>query len=190
MKSKLKPWMIIIGIIVLIALWFGITYNRLISLSGSVDGQWANVQSQYQRRIDLVPNLVNTVKGYAKHEQNLFTEITELRSQWQANINKGDIQGQQSTIVNMESALARLLVVVENYPQLKANENFLSLQDELAGTENRIAVERQRFNDAVKKYNIKIQKVPTNIVANLFDFEPRVYFESQPNADKAPTVEF
>lgn len=190
MKTRIKPWMIILGIVILLALWIGGTYNSLVSLSGSVDGQWANVQSQYQRRIDLIPNLVNTVKGYAKHEQNLFTEITELRSQWQSNVNKGDIQGQQSSIANMESALARLLVVVENYPQLKANENFLSLQDELAGTENRIAVERQRYNDAVKSYNIKIQKVPTNMIANLFDFEPRAYFESQPNADVAPKVEF
>lgn len=190
MKAKVKPWMIVVGIIVLFILWVGVTYNGLVSLSGSIDGQWANVQSQYQRRIDLIPNLVNTVKGYAKHEEGLFTEITELRSQWQSNVNKKDVAGQQQTIATMESALSRLLVVVENYPQLKANENFLSLQDELAGTENRIAVERQRFNEAVKSYNIKIQKVPTNMIANLFDFEARQYFEAKPGAEEAPNVEF
>lgn len=190
MKTKIKPWMVVVGIIVLFALWAGGTYNRLVSLSGAVDGQWANVQAQYQRRIDLIPNLVNTVKGYAKHEEGLFTKITELRSQWQSSVNRGDISGQQSAIVNMESALARLLVVVENYPQLKANENFLSLQDELAGTENRIAVERQRFNEAVKNYNIKIHKVPTNIIANLFDFGPREFFEAKPGAEEAPNVQF
>lgn len=182
--------MVVVGIIVLFALWIGTSYNRLVSLSGSVDGQWANVQAQYQRRIDLIPNLVNTVKGYAKHEEGLFTKITELRSQWQSSVNKGDIPGQQAAISGIEGALSRLLVVVENYPQLKANENFLSLQDELAGTENRIAVERQRFNDAVKNYNIKIKKVPTNIIANLFDFGPREFFEAKPGAEEAPNVQF
>ncbi len=190
MKTKIKPWMIVVGIVILLALWVGGTYNRLVSLSGSVDGQWANVQSQYQRRMDLIPNLVNTVKGYAKHEEGLFTKITELRSQWQANVNKGDIPAQQGTIASMETAFARLLVVVENYPQLKANQNFLALQDELAGTENRIAVERQRYNDAVKNYNIRIKKVPTNIVANLFDFEQKQFFEAEAGAENTPKVEF
>ena len=190
MKGKLKPWMVVLGIVIIIALWFGVTYNRLISLSGSVDNGWANVQTQYQRRIDLIPNLVNTVKGYAKHEEKVFTEITELRSQWQSAKNKGDVGAQMSTIGSVEGALSRLLVVVESYPELKANQNFLALQDELAGTENRIAVERQRYNDAVKKYNIAIRKVPTNIVANLFDYELKQFFEAKPGAEEAPNVEF
>lgn len=184
-----KTWATIVVIGVLL-LWFIFTYNRLISLSGGVNGAWANVETQYQRRIDLIPNLVNTVKGYAKHEESLFTEITELRSQWQNAKNTGDQGGQISTIQNMEGALSRLLVVVENYPELKANQNFLALQDELAGTENRIAVERTRYNDAVKAYNIAIQRLPTNIVANLFDFEARQFFEADVGAEKAVVVTF
>ena len=171
---KIKPWMIAIAVVVILLLWFVMTYNRLISLDGKTEGAWADVEAQYQRRVDLVPNLVNTVKGYAKHEEELFTEITQLRSQWQTVTNQGSQLEQQSTINQMEGAFSRLLLVAENYPELKANENFLALQDELAGTENRIAVARQRYNDAVKKFNIAIKRIPTNVVANLADFESKV----------------
>lgn len=188
--KKIKSWMIVTAVIILLILWFFTSYNKLITLSTGVDGAWANVETVYQRRFDLIPNLVNTVKGYAKHEEELFTEITELRSQWQNAKNTGDVKTQIQTINQVESAISRLLVVVENYPQLKANENFLSLQDELAGTENRITVERQRFNEAVKRYNIVIKRIPTFIVANLFDYEPREFFEAEEGSEKAPTVEF
>jgi len=144
-------------------LWFVGAYNSLITLSESVDTSWAQVENQYQRRADLVPNLVNTVKGYAAHEKDLFTEITELRSQWASATSR---QGKIESAEGLEGAIGRLLLVAENYPQLKANENFLALQTQLEGTENRIAVERKRYNDAVRSYNIKIKRIPTNIVAN------------------------
>lgn len=188
--KKLPRWALIVGILIILVLWYTFTYNRLISLSGSVDGAWAQVETQYQRRIDLIPNLVNTVKGYAKHEEGLFTKITELRSQWQSARNTGDRGQEIGTIQSMESALSRLLVVVENYPELKANQNFLALQDELAGTENRIAVERQRYNDAVKKYNIAIKRIPTNIVANLADFEGKQFFEAEEGSEEVVEVTF
>lgn len=189
-KFKIKSWMIILAVIVMLVLWFFGTYNKLISLSGSVDNSWANVQTSYQRRFDLIPNLVNTVKGYASHEEKLFTEITELRSRWQDSVSKKDVNSQLSTINSFESSLSRLMVVVENYPQLKASENFLSLQDELAGTENRVSVERQRYNEAVKNYNIAIKKIPTSIVASMFGFSERSYFEAKPGAENAPEVKF
>jgi LemA protein len=141
-----------------------------------------------QRRYDLIPNLVNTVKGYAKHEKDLFEEISRLRSQWAGSKGTGDrIKASQG----IEGALSRLMVVVENYPNLKANENFLKLQDELAGTENRIAVERMRYNEAVKEYNVLTRRFPSNIIASIFNLGRKdVYFEANETAKTAPKVEF
>ena len=189
-KFRVKSWMVIVAIVVVLILWFFGTYNGLISLSSKVDAQWANVESQYQRRIDLIPNLVSTVKGYAKHEENIFTEITELRSRWQDAKSSNNINAEIQTINQVEGALSRLLVVVEAYPDLKASQNFLSLQDELAGTENRIAVERMRYNEAVRGYNIKIKRIPAAIVANILNFESRPYFEAEEGAEQAPQVNF
>jgi len=176
-----------IGLVVLLIIWFVFAYNSLITLSESVDTAWAQVENQYQRRADLIPNLVNTVKGYAAHEKELFTEITQLRSQWASATTK---QGKIKAANGLEGALSRLLLVAENYPQLKANENFLGLQASLEGTENRVAVERKRYNDAVKVYNIKIKRIPTNIVAGMFGYEKETYFEAEEGSEKVPEVKF
>ena len=189
-KKINKNWIILGGVglfILIVIMWFVGAYNSLITLSETVDTSWAQVENQYQRRADLIPNLVNTVKGYAAHEKELFTEITKLRSQWGAAMTK---QGKIQAAQGMESAISRLLLVAENYPQLKANENFLALQAELAGTENRVAVERKRYNDAVRLYNIKIKRIPTNFVANMFGYEKEEYFEVEEGKEAVPVVEF
>ena len=187
-KSNLKWWLIGAGVLILVLIAFGVgTYNRLIALEGGVAEKWANVETQYQRRIDLIPNLVSTVKGYATHERDLFTQITELRSQW---ANAKTVDAKINAAQGLESVVSKLLMVSEAYPQLKANENFLSLQDELAGTENRVAVERTRYNEAVLAYNVAIKRVPTNLLAGMFGFEPKSMFEAQAGAEKAPTVTF
>ena len=161
--------------------------NRFVALDEGVTAQWANVETVLQRRFDLIPNLVNTVKGYAAHESDLLTEVTRLRSQWAAastSAEKVDIANQ------MQGALGRLMVVSENYPDLKANQNFIALQDELAGSENRISVERRRYNEAVRSYNTAIRKFPGSFWAGLFGFERRTPFEASPAASTVPTVQF
>ncbi len=185
---------ILLGLVILIVvvgLLIGVsaigTYNQLVTLHEQVGSSWAQVETVLQRRFDLIPNLVNTVKGYAKQEQTVFTEVTRLRSQWgqaQTVSEKAKVAG------SLEGALSRLLVVSERYPELKSNQNFLALQDELSGTENRIAVERRRYNEAVRKYNTAIRRFPTNIVASLAGFEPATYFEAAQGAEQAPKVEF
>lgn len=190
-KNKLSPgWiaLIVIGAIVFIGvLWFVGSYNGLVRSDETVNEKWANVQTAYQRRADLIPNLVETVKAYSNYEGEVLTQITEAR----ASIGKAGTPSQLQAAGNeLNSALARLLVVVENYPNLKANENYLSLQDELAGTENRIKVERDIYNQAVKGYSIKIRRFPTNIVANMFDFGKREMFEAEEATEKAPKVDF
>ena len=152
-----------------------------------VTGKWAQVETQYQRRVDLIPNLVSTVKGAANFESSTLEEITRLRSQWQAS---AAINDRIETANQIESALSRLLVVVENYPQLKATQNFQSLQDELANTENKIAVERGRYNDAVKAFNARIKTFPAKIVANSLGYADRAYFNAQAGAEQAPQVAF
>ena len=183
-----------IGIILLFGLmlvgWFVSIYNGLITLDNTVDERWAQVENQYQRRADLIPNLVNVVKGYAAHEKELFTEITALRSQWADAKASGDIDAEITAARGMDSAISRLLLVVENYPDLKANENFLALQSQLEGTENRIAVERMRYNTIVREYNIRIKKIPDSFVANMLGYEERSYFEADEGADVVPVVEF
>jgi len=160
----------------------------LVTLNESIDGQWAQVENVLKRRYDLIPNLVNTVKGYAKHEKQVFIDVTEARAK------VGGAQTVNDKVkANSElgGALSRLLLVVENYPQLKANQNFLKLQDELAGTENRISVERKRYNEVVRMYNILVKRFPTNIVAGMTGFEKRdVYFEAEEAAKEVPKVKF
>ena len=175
-----------VGIVALIlVLWFAGSYNGLVSADESVTEKWANVQTAYQRRADLIPNLVATVKKYSDYEGEVLTQITEAR----AAVGRASSPAQLSSAgAQMDSALARLLVVVENYPTLKANENYLSLQDELAGTENRVKVERDNFNKAVKEYNVKVRRFPSNIVAGLFDFETKESFEAAAGSQKAPDV--
>ena len=188
-KISTTKWTLIgIGIfLLLMVFWFVGAYNSLITLSESVDTSWAQVENQYQRRADLIPNLINTVKGYAAHEKELFTEITELRSQWAKATTR---QGKIAAANGLDGALGRLLLVAENYPQLKAGENFLALQAQLEGTENRVAVERKRYNDAVRVYNIKIKRIPTNVVAGMFDYEKETYFEADEKTEKVPVVSF
>lgn len=163
------------------------TYNRLVTMDESVKASWAQVENQLQRRYDLIPNLVETVKGYAAHEKEVFVTVTEARSKVGG---AGSIPDKIQANNALTSALSRLLVVVERYPELKANVNFIRLQDELAGTENRIAVERRRYNETVKDYNIHIRRFPTNIVAGMFGFEKAAFFEVPKEMQEAPKVKF
>jgi LemA protein len=191
MSKTLKTTLIIVGILILIILipysYLKGTYNSLVTMDESVKGAWAQVENQLQRRYDLIPNYVETVKGYAKHEKEVFVKVTEARSRV-AGAKSIDDKIQANN--QLSSALARLLVVVERYPELKANTNFIRLQDELAGTENRIAVERRRFNEMVKAYNIKIRTFPTNIIAGMFGFEKAAFFQVPKERQEAPKVKF
>ena len=181
-----KPWFWVIVVVAVIALWIVGSYNSFITMSQSIDNQWAQVETQYQRRIDLIPNLVNTARGYMQFEQSLLTEITTLRSQWMSTTDVND----QVNIGNaLDSALGRLIAVYENYPQLQSIQAVSSLMDELAGTENRIAVERKRYNDQVRQYNTAVLVFPSNILASMFGFKQRPYFESQEGAEIVPTVD-
>jgi LemA protein len=183
-----KVLLVVIGIALALGLWMASGYNKLIRYSEAVPEAWSQVETVLQRRFDLIPNLVNTVKGYAKHEKELLTEVTKLRSQW------GEAKNSDQKIAaanGLESALSRLMVVVEQYPQLKANEGFIRLQDELAGTENRISVERMRYNETVKMYNVTAKGFPTNILAGIFNFKKaESYFEAEKTAQQAPKVAF
>lgn len=191
MKKVFLILAVIFGILLLIALSvFGFvknTYNSMVTMDENVNGAWAQVENVLQRRYDLIPNLVNTVKGYASHEEEVFTRVTEARSK---------VAGAGSPAARMEaegelsSALSRLMVVVENYPQLKANQNFVMLQDQLEGTENRIAVERGRYNEAVRAYNTYIRQFPATMIAGMFGFEKHEFFEAPEAAQTAPKVEF
>ena len=175
----------------------GCGYNSLVQLDERVNQSWAQVENQYQRRADLIPNLVKTVEGYADFEKSVLVEVTELRSKvGQVKISPDDLSNEekfkkfQDAQDELSGALSRLLVVAENYPQLKANESFLNLQTQLEGTENRIAVERKKFNEAVQEYNQTIRSFPTLITAKLFGFKEKQYFKSQPGMEKAPDVNF
>lgn len=188
---------IIVGVILLIGiLWGKSSYNSMVGKEEGVSSQWAQVQNAYQRRADLVPNLVATVKGYASHEQETFQAVVEARAKaTQMNVNadqltEENIKKYQEAQGQLGSALGRLLMVQENYPDLKANTNFLALQDELTGTENRIATERNKFNEKVKDYNTSIRMFPRNILAGLSGFEKKGYFEADAAAQSAPKVEF
>ena len=171
-------------------------YNSMVNKEEAVTSQWAQVQNSYQRRADLIPNLVSTVKGYASHEQETFTAVVEARSKaTQMTVNPEDlteesIQQFQEAQGQLSSALGKLLMIRENYPELKANQNFLALQDELAGTENRIAVERNRFNETAREYNQYIRRFPHVIYAGMFGFKKKGYFEADAGSQTAPVVDF
>ena len=177
----------IVGMVAILALVIGTKYNTLVSEREEVNNSWAQVQNVLQRRNDLIPNLVATVKAYAAHEKEVFTQIAEARAKLAGARTPAQVAEADS---KLESALARLLVIAEAYPELKANQNFAHLQDELAGTENRIAVERQRYNDAVRDYNQRIKRFPTNVVARTFNFDHHDYFEADPTAQRVPEVRF
>ncbi len=179
----------VLFVLVLIPLAFvRTTYNRLVALDENVNTSWAQVETVLQRRYDLIPNLVNTVKGFAKQEQTVLTEVTRLRSQWGE---AKTVEQKAQAATQLEGALGRLMVVVEKYPELKSNQNFMALQDELTGTENRVAVERRRYNEAVRAFNTSIRTFPANIVGSFFGMHARdAYFKSEQGAGKAPKVEF
>lgn len=163
-------------------------YNKIVSSDEAIDASWAQVETVLQRRYDLIPNLVNTVKGFAAQEKEVLTEVTALRSQW---AKAGSVADKARAATGLEAALGRLMVISENYPQLKSNQNFLRLQDELAGTENRVSVERRRYNESVRVYNTIIRKFPALLIANNTGFEERdVYFEAASEAASAPVVDF
>ena len=187
----MKIALVVIGVLILVGLLFGgqllSTRNSLVSERAAIDSQWAQIDVALQRQADLIPNLVETVKGYAKQEQAVIKEVTDARAAFAGARNPQD---RLQTGNQMESALSRLLVVVENYPQLKSNENFLRLQDELAGSVNRIAVERRKYNEAVQRYNTDIELFPKNIAASMFGFGPRDYFKADAAARTPPTVKF
>lgn len=184
---KIKSKWVIIGILVIIALWAWSGYNGLISKDEAVVSQWANVETVYQRRLDLIPNIVNTVKGSAAQDEKIFTTLAEARSKYAGS---GSINEKAQAAGEVESALARLLVIVENYPDLKSQESFQALIAELEGTENRISVARMRYNEEVKAYNTTIRKVPRNILANTFGFARHDLFEAAQGAEEAPVVNF
>lgn len=194
--KKNKGLIITIVVIALVAIWGISSYNGLVSMDENVSNQWANVETQYQRRSDLIPNLVNTVKGYAKHESETLESVMAARSQaTQVKIDPSNCTPQQLAAYqkaqgDVTTALGKLLAITENYPDLKANHNFLELQSQLEGTENRINVARKDFNDTAKKYNTSLRRFPRNIIASMFGFEKRNYFEAEASAEKAPKVEF
>ncbi len=187
---------LVIGLIAIAAISGCGSYNRMVGLDEGITGQWAQVETAYQRRADLIPNLVNTVKGYADFEKETLTQVIEARAKATAvninpeNLDASAIQQFQAAQDGLSSALSRLMVVVERYPDLKANQNFLDLQQQLESTENRIAVERRKFNDTTRDYNTFIRSFPKNILASIFGFETKGYFESTEGSDVAPTVEF
>ena len=194
--KKNKGW-IIAGVVILALVLWGVSgYNSLVGMDEEVNGKWANVETQYQRRSDLLPNLVSTVKGYAAHEKSTLEAVMAARSQaTQVKIDPSNCTPQQLAAYqkaqgDVTTARGKLLAISENYPQLKANENFLELQSQLEGTENRINVARKDFNDAAKKFNMSIRRFPKSIIASMCGFEKRSYFEAEAGADKAPKVEF
>lgn len=181
-----KGWIITIVIVVAIVLYGFGTYNGLVTKREAISGQQAQVESQYQRRFDLIPNLVASVKGVMKQEQAVFLALADARTKY------GSVSGvseKAAAAGEVESALSRLLVVMENYPQLKSSETVQTLMGQIEGSENRVAVERMRFNDMVKAYNLDTKRFPTNILASIFGFSPEAYFESATGAENAPKVE-
>jgi len=199
-NKNMKKSIIVIGVLGLLILWLVFSsigsYNSMVTKDEAVDGQWAQVENVYQRRADLIPNLVSTVKGYAAHEKETLEGVVNARAKATSttinanNLDAAALQKFQAAQDGLSSALSRLMVVVEKYPDLKANQNFLELQAQLEGTENRISNERMKFNETAKDFNTYIRKFPKNLYAGMFGFEKRAYFESTEGADVAPKVEF
>ncbi len=191
-----KTWIIIIAVLAVIVVYGITSYNSMVAQDETVGTAWSNVENQYQRRADLIPNLVNTVKGYAAHEKETFDAVVSARAKaTQTTISIDELtpekmEAYQKAQGAVGSALSRLLAVTENYPDLKANENFQTLQAQLEGTENRISVEHRKFNEVAKAYNTNIRRFPKNIFAGMFGFEKRPYFEAEEGSEKAPEVKF
>ena len=194
--TKRQSTLLLIALIAIAIIGGCGSYNRMVEKDEAISGQWSQVETAYQRRADLIPNLVNTVKGYADFEQETLTQVIEARAKaTSVNINPENLDPQaiqqfQAAQDGLSSALSRLMVVVERYPDLKANQNFLDLQQQLESTENRIAVERRKFNDATRDYNTFIRRFPANLLAGIFGFDTKGYFEAAEGSEEAPTVEF
>lgn len=180
-----KFTLIILAVVVVVLLYSWTTYNGLVSGSVAIDGQWAQVETQYQRRFDLIPNLVASVQGIMKQEQAVFTAISEARTHYAG---AGGVDAKAKAAGEVESALGRLLVITENYPQLKSSDTVQTLMSQLEGTENRVSVERKRFNDAIASYNLRTMRFPSRILASLFGFKSRAYFEAAAGSSVAPKV--
>lgn len=193
MKKSTIGLIVVIGAI---AIWLISSYNGMVKMDEEVSSAWSNVENQYQRRADLIPNLVNVVKGYASHEKETFEAVVSARSKATQvtvdpeNLTPEKLQEYQKAQGELGATLGRLLAVTESYPELKANENFKELQAQLEGTENRISVERRNFNEIARKYNSSIRSFPRSIIAGMFGFETRPYFEAEEGANKAPEVKF
>ena len=185
-RGRLVPW-VVVGLAVIAVLWYVSTRNSLVRLEEQIDSSWSEIDNQLQRRSDLIPNLVATVKGFATQEQQVFGQIADARARMAG---AGTVTEKADAYNQLQSALSRLLVVVENYPDLKSNQNFIRLQDELAGTENRIAVARKRYNDAVRVFNTRIRQFPSSMVADGMGLAKRDYFEIEESARTVPKVSF
>ena len=194
--KKALPWIVVLGVLAIIVLWGVNRYNAMVTAEESVETAWSQVESQYQRRSDLIPNLVETVKGYATHENETLEGVVSARAKatqivvTPEHATPEQMAAYQAAQGELTQALGRLMAVAEAYPDLKANENFMNLQSQLEGTENRITVARNNFNEAARAYNTLIRRFPTNLIANMFGFEKRPYFEAQDGADQAPQLKF
>lgn len=194
--KKALPWIVVLGVLAIIVLWGIGRYNAMVSAEENVETAWSQVENQYQRRSDLIPNLVETVKGYAAHESETFEGVMAARARATqvvidpANATAEQIASYQAAQGELTQALGRLMAVAEAYPDLKANENFMNLQSQLEGTENRITVARNNFNEVARAYNTMIRRFPTSIIASMFGFEKKPYFEAQDGAEVAPQVKF
>lgn len=196
MNKRLLTIIIVVVAVFMLYNFFAGKYNSMVTMDEEVNTEWANVETQYQRRYDLIPNLVNTVKGFAEQEREVLTQVVEARSKASSiqidpsNLNEEALQNFANAQGQLNSALSRLLVTVERYPDLKSNQNFLELQAQLEGTENRISVARTRYNEKTKAYNTYIRKFPNTMLASMFDFERKPLYEATEGAETAPTVEF
>lgn len=194
--KKALPWIVVLGVLAIIVLWGVGRYNDIVTAEESVETAWSQVENQYQRRADLIPNLVETVKGYAAHESETLENVMTARAKATqvvvdpANATAEQLAEFQAAQGELGQALGRLMAVAEAYPDLKANQNFMALQSQLEGTENRIAVARNNFNEEARAYNTMIRRFPANIVASIFGFEKKAYFEAQQGAETAPAVQF
>lgn len=194
--KKFMPWIVVLAVVAVLAIWSVGCYNEMVTKEETVETVWGDVQTYYQRRADLIPNLVNTVKGYAVHESSTLQEVIAARAKATqitidpTNATPEQLEAFRSAQGELSSALGRLMAVAEAYPDLKANENFRDLQAQLEGTENRIAVARQNYNEGVRDFNTYIRRFPKNIIASMFGFEKRAYFEADATAAQAPDVQF
>lgn len=183
--------LILLAVVVLCVIIFFALYNKLVGLRNIVKNSWSQIDVQLKRRFDLIPNLVETAKGYMKHENETFVKVTEARAAAMSAINKGDVKEVGAAAANLDASLAKMMLTFENYPELKANQNFLALQEELTSTENKIAFARQAYNDAVMSFNNAVEMFPTNIIAGMFSFKQSDFFEIEKKEEKeAPKVNF